>query len=384
MIRKAETHRDVRLRPGVTFPAPSGARFPESDGASAAQVMPGAVYPLRRMVADELFSGAVAVIRRSPKAVLGVPFVAGLLNFGLTLALIVLLPSSAYTRLLTDPSAFEDPDLALGVAADAAFIWITFLSMALTSLVIAVAAAYMVLPTLRAAYGLHTGMTQTIRLRLRRVGPVIVNLLVLGFLLSVIALPVLFLAILLLVITLFIGVIVVLPGLFLALCWITAAVMYAPLTVVVERLGPFASIARSWRLNRGRWWRNIGLVALLYVILGIVFSIASAPLMISVAAAELVQGSVTSGSPSEWAGFAIFTLSELYGIVVTTLFIGLVGTVVSLMYLNARIRQEALDVTLLAAAEQVHSSHVEQLIPGSIDHLHQHFAEVNSRAAHAR
>ncbi|WP_225939058.1 hypothetical protein [Nesterenkonia lutea] len=359
---------------------------------------PGTVFPLRRMVADELFSAAAAVIRRSPRAVLGVPFVAGLVNFGLTLTLMVLLPSSAYTRMLTDPAAFEDADVALGLATDTAFIWLTLASSALTSLVILVAAAYMALPTLRAAYGLRTSMAQTVRLRLGRLGPVVLNLLVLGLILGVLAVPVLFLAVLVLVLTLFLGAVVVLPALFLVLCWVTAAVMYAPVTVIVERLGPLAAIARSWRLNRGRWWRHIGLVALLYVILGIVFSIASAPLMIAVAATELLEGSLLPGAPAEWAEFIVFAVSELYGTVVTTLFVGVVGTVVSLMYLNARIRQEALDVTLLAAAEQdlpteaQHAGSVERLVPGSIEHLHDHFqdrlpqpaAGVNRDAARAR
>ncbi|MBO0594329.1 hypothetical protein I2485_07320 [Nesterenkonia sp. E16_7] len=380
MTHTAETHRGARPWPG-TGSAPSRA-------AQDPALTPGSVFPLRRMVADELFSAAVAVIRRSPKAVLGVPFLAGLVNFGLTLVMMLVLPSSSYMRMLTDPGAFEDPDLALGVAADAAFLWVTFASSALTSLVIAVATAYMVLPTLRAAYGLHTGMGQTVRLRLGRLGPTVVNLLVLGLILTVVALPVFFVAVLLLVITLFLGAVVVLPGLFLALCWITAAVMYAPLTVVVERRGPFAAIGRSWQLNRGRWWRNIGLVALLYVILGLVFTIASMPLMVTVAAAELLEGSPLPGG--EWAGFAVFALTELYGTVLSTLFIGVVGTVISLMYLNARIRQEALDVTLLAAADPVrlplHSARTpaERLVPGSIEHLHEHFTEVDRGAARTR
>lgn len=401
MIRTAETHRGARPWPS-TGSAPSGAQDQP--------LRPGSVFPLRRMVADELFSAAVAVIRRSPKAVLGVPFLAGLVNFGFTLVMMLVLPSSSYMRMLTDPGAFDDPDLALGVATDAAFLWVTFASSAVTSLVIAVATAYMVLPTLRAAYGLHTGMAQTVRLRLRRLGPTVLNLLVLGLILAVAALPVFFLAVLLLVVTLFLGAIVVFPALFLALCWVTAAVMYAPLTVVVERMGPFAAIARSWRLNRGRWWRNIGLVALLYVILGLAFTIASVPLMLTVGISELLESGLTSGG--EWAGFAVFALTELYGTVLSTLFIGVVGTVISLMYLNARIRQEALDVTLLAAADPVRASASvargvsggarpagqagwpgaarpaeakgtpsEALVPGSIEHLHEHFAEVNAGAA---
>ncbi|WP_218220511.1 hypothetical protein [Nesterenkonia sp. Act20] len=377
MIRTAATHRGAR-RASSTTSSPSSPGL--SDGSPDAELLsPGSVFPLRRMVADELFSAAVAVIRRSPRAVLGVPFLAGLLNFGFTLALMVLMPSSSFMRMLTDPAAFEDPDLALGIASDTAFIWLTLASGMLTSLVLTTAAAFMILPTLRAAYGLPTSMGQTMRLRWGRIGPVVVNLIVLGLLLSVFALPVIVVAVLLLVITLFIGAVVVFPALFLALCWVTAAVMYSPAAVIVERRGPLAAIARSWRLNRGRWWRNIGLVALLYVILGIVFTIASAPLMITVAAADLLQGSALPAASGEWAGFLVFALTELYGTVVTTLFIGVVGTVVALMYLNARIRQEALDVTLLAAAETTPSwrerPQEDQLVPGSIEHLHQHFQQ---------
>lgn len=146
-------------------------------------------------------------------------------------------------------------------------------------------------------------------------------------------------------------------------------------------------------------------MALLYVILGLVFTVASMPLMLTVALSELLAGSTSPGG--EWAGFAVFALTELYGTVLSTLFIGVVGTVISLMYLNARIRQEALDVTLLAAADRAARrpgaprldapepntpwaaeppmwTPTDRLVPGSTEHLHEHFAEVSRDAARTR
>src|SRR5262249_42316722 len=62
-------------------------------------------------------------------------------------------------------------------------------------------------------------------------------------------------------------------GIFLLVRWFVA-----PLVLVIERLGPLASLGRSWQLTRGSWWHPLGvfvvatiLVAILEYVVVVIF-----------------------------------------------------------------------------------------------------------------
>lgn len=344
------------------------ATTPSSPGPPAAA--PGAVFPLRPMAQEETFSAAFAVIRRNPRAALGVPFLAGLLNFLVSLVLLVVLPSETYTRMLVDPMAYENPELTWAAMSDG---WVMLL-MTLTSflgiLIMALPLGLLGIPALRAAYGLPSSLRQTLTLRAGTIGWLLLHLLLLTVLLSVLALVAVVLGGVLLGVTLFTAVIVVVPGLFLLLCWVTAAVMFGPLVIVVERRNAFSAVARSFSLNRGLWWRHIGAAALMYLMLGIALLVASLP-------AGLIAGfggGLAWQSPSgQEDGLVLLVLGlvQLYDTVLSALLIALVGTVIAVTYLNARFRQEALDVVLLHAATAPSQSptDLDQLLPGSPEHV---------------
>jgi hypothetical protein len=336
-------------------------------------VRPGGLFPLRPLAQDEIFKGAFTVIRRNRRATLGLPFVAAVLNFLMSLLLIAVMPGDTYLRILTDPVAFEDEELLFAALSEGGMVLMVVASSFLGGLVWAMSLGLLAIPVVRSVYGLPTTLQQTLRLRASRLGWLLLHLLILLVVIGVLAVLTVVAGVLLTVATFGFGLLLVVPGLFLLLCWLTAGLMFGPLLIIVERRNAFNAISRSFALNRGMWWRHIGAVALLYLMLLVVLAVTSLP-------AGIVAG---LGSELAWQSeqgqndvlvLLVLGLGQLYDLALNTLLVALIGTVIGVMYLNARFRREALDVMLkhLAPRSPQTDSDVEYLatiLPGSPEHL---------------
>ncbi|MCW2746481.1 MAG: hypothetical protein JWM48_3031 [Mycobacterium sp.] len=136
----------------------------------------------------------------------------------------------------------------------------------------------------------------------------------------------------------------ILPGAFL---WGTWAV--APAAVVLERAGPGQALGRSWRLtlrSGGTWWRVWGIRAVSVLIGGAVSIIIVIPFEIPMFAS--IFGGIDSGTVH--IGFGEQLLMSVGGLISTALVLPFEAAVVALLYLDLRMRQEGLDVTLRQAA----------------------------------
>lgn len=131
------------------------------------------------------------------------------------------------------------------------------------------------------------------------------------------------------------AVVVALPG----FVWLTTKLMFVPCAISVERLGPFRAVRRSWRLTRGQFWRLLGISLL-------------AGLLVSMAAGTVstVFGFVglmlAVGQGGELGLLAMTTASNLSS---TVLSLPLTTAVTTLLYTDARIRQEGYDLHLTEA-----------------------------------
>jgi hypothetical protein len=123
----------------------------------------------------------------------------------------------------------------------------------------------------------------------------------------------------------------IVPGIFLALMWIVASPV-----LVVERLGIFPSLQRSGKLTENHRWAILGLIVL-YVIIVIIIQIVIG-LMIPGAAATM------SGLSQE--GPTILTLVFLFLMQTVNSMIGTVG--IAAIYFELRQIKEGVDVTELA------------------------------------
>ncbi|GAA1820786.1 hypothetical protein [Nesterenkonia flava] len=338
------------------------------------------IYPVRRLAQDEVFGAAFAAIRHSPRAVLGVPFLAGLVNFLLFMVLLAIFPSQSLLRFMSDPVSMEDSEMLMAALGDLWVLLLSTVSTTLGTLLLTMAMALVSIPVLRSAYGLPTTLGQTLKLRAGQLGWLLLNVVLIAMLVSTVAGIALMLGLVIALVTFFIGLIVVIPALLLLLCWASAAVVFAPIVVVVERKNAFLALARSWQLNRGLWWRNMGMVALLYLMVFLFVMIASLPAGVLMGMGEGMGW--LDPQASSWLTI-VLVLAQLYDAVLMALSVGLVGAIITAMYLNCRIRQEALDVVLHTARLETPAGRRDaqnddvaspaadtaSLIPGSPEHV---------------
>jgi hypothetical protein len=116
---------------------------------------------------------------------------------------------------------------------------------------------------------------------------------------------------------------------------------------ILERRGPGASIARSWRLVKGAFWRTWGLRALVQIIVSVAASILSVPLVL-----VLLPSALNGKTPSTTA----LVLLVIFGAVVWMLTQPLIAAALTLIYVDRRMRAEGLDVQLTQAARAASSA----------------------------
>ncbi|HXW46999.1 MAG TPA: hypothetical protein VEL03_19565 [Streptosporangiaceae bacterium] len=119
--------------------------------------------------------------------------------------------------------------------------------------------------------------------------------------------------------------------------------------VVLERLGPWKAIQRSWRLSRGSSWRLFGIKLLTAVIIGIATAVVEIPFVVAggtMAFSGGLMSALTSGS------VVAVLLTVVGGLVASTLMQPMKTGVTVLLYLDIRMRREGFDLTLRNATDR--------------------------------
>jgi hypothetical protein len=137
----------------------------------------------------------------------------------------------------------------------------------------------------------------------------------------------------------------VVPGVFLWAAWALAIP-----ALVLERIGIRAAIRRSYRLVTPNFWRVFGIRLLSKVIAGAV-AIPFAGIGFAVGASDLFsQLNTNNDNQSVHLSATSVIVLALVGVIVTTLTAPFLAGMVTLLYIDRRIRAEALDVQLQQAA----------------------------------
>ncbi|HEY0869251.1 MAG TPA: glycerophosphoryl diester phosphodiesterase membrane domain-containing protein [Acidothermaceae bacterium] len=110
---------------------------------------------------------------------------------------------------------------------------------------------------------------------------------------------------------------------------------------ILERKGPGASIARSWRLVRGAFWRTWLLRALVWIIVVVAGGTVSAPLFL------IVFSSAASGKTPSTLDLII---AVIIGALVWMVTQPLTAAALTIIYVDRRMRAEGLDLQLVQAA----------------------------------
>lgn len=296
----------------------------------ARMYQPG-VIPLRPLGLGDIFGGSISTMRRNPEATLGMAVIvlAGFLVPSLLLSLGVQFISAI------------DPDTAAIIG-----LFIPTLVSFLATLVLSGFVMYVVS---EAALGDKVGLGATWRAVRGRIlaliGVTLLTSLAFGAVITVGATVLIFAIVMADTVFIVFGVIGFLLSILTSI-WIAVRLLLAPAPVVLERSGPISAIRRSWRLTSGRqFWRILGISLLAQLLAGIIGAILSQPIQLIV----VFVGGALFGDAQAMTAALIFGqhLSQfLVGAVVTPFSAG----VTALLYLDQRIRREALDITMQQTA----------------------------------
>jgi hypothetical protein len=141
---------------------------------------------------------------------------------------------------------------------------------------------------------------------------------------------------------------VILLGIYLSTKW-----AFATPAIVLERLGAIDGLRRSWRLVeapvRMPFWRIVGIRMLTGLIVGVAASVVALPVTLIVSfllAATLADGGTTAEL------FVTQTVAAgISGLITGALTTPFTAGVDALLYVDARIRREGLDVRLVQTAQ---------------------------------
>ncbi|MFK0099455.1 glycerophosphoryl diester phosphodiesterase membrane domain-containing protein [Streptomyces sp. NPDC091040] len=132
--------------------------------------------------------------------------------------------------------------------------------------------------------------------------------------------------------------------------WLSVRFSLAAPALMLERQPIATSLRRSAKLVRGAWWRTFGvlaLTALLTLIVGLVVGIPFG--LLAVGADDGSLSSFVSGEGADF-GWPFLIISAIGDVVAATITYPLSAGVMALLYVDQRIRREALDLDLAKAA----------------------------------
>jgi hypothetical protein len=142
------------------------------------------------------------------------------------------------------------------------------------------------------------------------------------------------------------GFVLGIPGMLLGIAFMLVKLYMVTPSIALERLTIRAAFRRSWNLVKGSFWRTLGIALLAAVMAGIISGIIVAPF-------GIIGGTFSglfSGHPEDQFRFTALLLTAIGGLIGGTLVRPFQAGVAALLYIDRRMRSEALDLTLQQAA----------------------------------
>lgn len=328
-------------------------------------VKPG-IIPLRPLGVGEILDGAVSTMRTYWRTVLGISLTVAVLTEIIVVLFQGLVLDDSSTGALNDPSAtFSELSRAM---SDALLNSTVVFVISLVGTVIATALLTTV--TSRAVLG----KSVTIGEAWRDARPQVVKLFGL--------------ICLLLLITAYIVTVGTLPGILVTISgstgagvaltvlgvigagivalWLMIRFSLASPALMLEKQGIKKAMSRSAKLVQGTWWRIFGIQLLATIIANVVASIIVIPFTFLAAAlsGDGVTGWLNSGGAD--LGWTFLIVSGIGAVIGSMITFPITAGVTVLLYIDQRIRREALDLELArAAGVQDYGSHAPGATPGS-------------------
>ncbi|MFJ7497927.1 glycerophosphoryl diester phosphodiesterase membrane domain-containing protein [Streptomyces sp. NPDC097727] len=334
--------------PGAPPPAPGWGGGSQGPGWRQPPVAakPG-VIPLRPLGVGEILDGAVSTMRAHWRTVLGITLTVSVITqIAIILVQRYLLPEPA----VIDPNATGSE--ALRQSADSAqsalvnsvpSLLITMIATLITTSVLTVVISRSVL-----------GRPVTLSDAWAEARPRLAQLLGLTLLLALISAAIMTVGLLpgmLVGSAAGAGLVVIgLMAAFVVVIWLMVRFCLASPALMLERQSITTSMRRSAKLVRGAWWRTFGVLALTGLLTLIVSVIIAIPFGVIAMAVDGggVGSFLTDGSTD--FGWPFLIVSGIGQVITTTITYPLSAGVMALLYIDQRIRREALDLELARAA----------------------------------
>lgn len=346
--------------PGGYSPEPNGTPFAASGSTSApSSIRPSAgwtpppkpgLIPLRPLEFGTLLGASFQVLRRNPRPTFGAALLLNalvvFLSTGISTIIVVSGIERASRASLADSDTIFAGTVALAVVATLLAVGISIVAQALLQGVISLEVSRATLGeklTLRQLFEIGRGRWWALIGWTAVLGVVVVAALgvLIGLSLGFFAVgdP---LAIAGGVVLLIVGVL----GIIVVSVWVGTMLAFVPAAIVIERLPLRTAVSRSWRLVRGAFWRILGTLLLVTVMVNIAASVVTTPFQL---AATFAAPIVNPAGQIETDLTAFLALNLV--VVAITAVVGAIGAVLttaatSLLYIDRRMRTEGLDLEL--------------------------------------
>ncbi|MEU6666108.1 glycerophosphoryl diester phosphodiesterase membrane domain-containing protein [Streptomyces sp. NPDC046727] len=132
--------------------------------------------------------------------------------------------------------------------------------------------------------------------------------------------------------------------------WLAIRYYLAAPALMLERQGITKAMGRSAKLVRGSWWRVLGIQLLAWLIANIVSAIVTIPFALIGSAVSGDSMDNFLGPNGGHVGWAFLIIRGIGSLIGTTLTLPISAGVTVLLYIDQRIRREALDLELARAA----------------------------------
>ncbi|MDO0927430.1 hypothetical protein QQY24_19185 [Streptomyces sp. TG1A-8] len=327
------------------------------------------VIPLRPLGVGEILDGAVSTMRAHWRTVLGTSLAVALLTqVSMILLQGFVLNDSGTTDTLDDPSAsVSEIFRALGTVM--AGIGLVAVVTVVGSII---ATALLTAVTSRAVLGRPVSTGEAWRDARSQVPRLFGLLLLLGLIsfgvLLAGALPGIVVAVAGGDEAAFIALLVLgILGALVVMAWLTVRFSLASPALMLERQGIVKSMSRSAKLVRGSWWRVLGIQLLAGIIANIVSSLVVIPFTLVAAAVSGSDGMVGFfTAQSQNPGWTFLIISGVGSVIGSMVTLPINAGVTVLLYIDQRIRREALDLELArAAGVQDYGAAAPGPVPGS-------------------
>jgi hypothetical protein len=269
-------------------------------------VRPG-IIPLRPLTLTEILDGAIAVVRLNPRTVLGLS--------AMVVAVKVVVATGL--TLLTDEVSLGP--VGAPVVAELGSGSSSLIGLLLAALVGAVLTGMLVIVASEAVLGRMVRAGDVGRRIRRRIFPLLVAAIIAGLV----------------------------PWLGLALCIVPGVLLWGAWSLttpalVLERLGPFRALGRSWKLVMPDFFRVWGIRALAFLMYELILLVVAGPFYLVGILFLGDSGNLFSGSPP----LSMVILTSVGAVVAGTIAEPFMAGTLALLYIDRRMRAEALDMTL--------------------------------------